>query len=260
MEYLQWVKGSVVVACGFMIALLSSAVHSQNSVVVIPMSGDDLQPLANIVTVAKQNGDFSDPIAAVDSITNASAANPYLIVIAPGTYTLAARLVLKDHVSITGSGAEATKLVGDTASTDLNAASALVEVAESTRLANLSITNSASSGNVATGVAVPASTTATVSGVAIAVDGGSNANVGMVVEAGAAATVAGGTITTDDNVNNIDFGIYAVATNNSVIASDLQISSSFAISSGGSGSIALCGFVVVLPDEVLDSSCGLAPF
>ena len=70
-------------------SLASSAfVMAQNRVVVIPMSGDDLEPLANIITVAKNNGDFTNPIDAMNSISDASETNPYLIVIAPGVYDI----------------------------------------------------------------------------------------------------------------------------------------------------------------------------
>ena len=100
---------------------LSVTAQAHNKVVVIPMAGDDLQPLANIVTVAKANGDFSDPIAALNSIPTSgpkapSASNTYLIVIAPGTYLLASRLEMREYISIAGSGQQATTLNGSVSS------------------------------------------------------------------------------------------------------------------------------------------------
>lgn len=94
-----------------LLSLTSSHALAQVKVVVIPMSGDDSKPLKNIVSVAKANGDFSDPIAALASITDASLNNPYLIVIAPGEYTLAEKLIMKEWVSVSGSGEAATTLV-----------------------------------------------------------------------------------------------------------------------------------------------------
>ncbi len=60
---------------------------------------------ANIVIVAKSGGDFIDPIAAVNSITDASAANPYLIKVMPGIYDLgSASMQMKEYVDVEGSG------------------------------------------------------------------------------------------------------------------------------------------------------------
>lgn len=91
--------------------LFSGIAIAQNKVVVIPMSGDDLKPLANVITVSKQNGDFSDPIAAVNSITDSSITNPYIVVIAPGVYNLGStQLVIPSFVSLVGSGPKITVL------------------------------------------------------------------------------------------------------------------------------------------------------
>jgi hypothetical protein len=81
--------------------------------------------LKNIVTVAKSNGDFTDPVTAVDSISDASSTNPYLVVIGPGVYTISRTLVMKSYVHIAGSGRHFTTLTG-TISTDSEATSAIV--------------------------------------------------------------------------------------------------------------------------------------
>ena len=60
---------------------------------------------ANVVVVAKSGGDFPDPIAALNSITDASATNPYLLKVMPGIYDLgSAALFMKEYVDIEGSG------------------------------------------------------------------------------------------------------------------------------------------------------------
>jgi hypothetical protein len=67
---------------------------------------------ANVVIVAKSGGDFTDPIAAVNSITDASAAKPYLVKIMPGVYDLGtASLQMKEYVDVEGSGAENTVIM-----------------------------------------------------------------------------------------------------------------------------------------------------
>lgn len=66
---------------------------------------------ANVIVVAKNGGDFTNPIAALDSIADASAANPYLIKIMPGVYDLGTDcLRAKGYVDIEGSGKDVTKI------------------------------------------------------------------------------------------------------------------------------------------------------
>jgi hypothetical protein len=118
-------------------AAFSMGAHAQTKVVAIPMSGDDLKPLANIITVAKENGDFDGPVAAINAIGNslpiANEENPYLIVIAPGVYNLSEQLVMKEYVSVSGSGQHVIKLTGSIASSG-GTSSALVVGKDNTSL------------------------------------------------------------------------------------------------------------------------------
>jgi pectin methylesterase-like acyl-CoA thioesterase len=65
---------------------------------------------ANIVWVATSGGDYTSVTAALASISDASALNPYLIKVAPGVYTGTA--TLKAYVDIEGSGQGITILRG----------------------------------------------------------------------------------------------------------------------------------------------------
>ena len=65
-------------------------------------------------------------MAAVASITDASALNRYLVVIGPGVYTLSQPLVMKDYVSVAGSGQETTILSGAIGSDNEGSSSAIV--------------------------------------------------------------------------------------------------------------------------------------
>ncbi len=68
---------------------------------------------SNVITVAKYDGDFDNPIDAIDSISDASRSNPYLVSVSPGVYNLGTTLLyMKSHVSLVGAGQKATYIVG----------------------------------------------------------------------------------------------------------------------------------------------------
>ena len=161
-------------------------VSAHNKVVVIPMSGDDLQPLANIITVAKANGDFTNPITALNSIPTSgpnvpSASRPYLIVIAPGKYTLGSRLIMREYVSIAGSGQQATILSGSISSSTSNATAALVQGSNHAVFSDLKIENVlSSSGSIAIGLYLGSVfNTLTVENVELFVSGATDQNIGI---------------------------------------------------------------------------------
>lgn len=58
----------------------------------------------NVIYVAKEGGDFTDPGQAVNSITDASASNRYLVVIAPGEYEGGSQLSTQPYIDVAGSG------------------------------------------------------------------------------------------------------------------------------------------------------------
>lgn len=123
------------------ILFLSNTVAAEK-VVVIPLNS--AKKLMNVVTVSAKGGDFTDPVAAVKSITDAAAANPYLVLIGPGIYTLTQTLVMKPFVTISGSGQDATTLTGAISSSTV-ATSAIVSGADNATLSNLTIVNTGGS-------------------------------------------------------------------------------------------------------------------
>ena len=62
----------------------------------------------NVLVVAKSGGNYNTITDALDSITDNTANNRYLIWVAPGTFT--ERVTLKDYVDIEGAGELATKI------------------------------------------------------------------------------------------------------------------------------------------------------
>ncbi|MBU0944870.1 MAG: hypothetical protein KJ804_00275 [Proteobacteria bacterium] len=124
-------------------SLSSAAAH--NKVVVIPLHS--ASKLANVVTVSLQGGDFTSPVAAVNSITDAGPTNPYVVLIGPGVYTLTETLVMKEYVSVMGTGEQSTKLTGaiSTISFDVDASSAIVSGADNVTLSDLTVENTGGS-------------------------------------------------------------------------------------------------------------------
>ena len=64
--------------------------------------------LGNVVRVAQSGGDFASIQAALDSVTTASAASPFLVLVGPGVF--AERVVMKPFVDVQGSGEGVTRI------------------------------------------------------------------------------------------------------------------------------------------------------
>ncbi len=77
---------------------------------------------ARVVWVAESGGDFTSVGAALASIGDNGPATPYVVRIAPGTYTEPGGIDLLDHVDLEGSGAGVTVLECECASGDSSAA------------------------------------------------------------------------------------------------------------------------------------------
>ncbi|MCD6344751.1 MAG: hypothetical protein J7M17_04005, partial [Anaerolineae bacterium] len=69
---------------------------------------------ANVIMVAQSGGDYTSVQAAIDSITDAAADNPYLVWVAPGVYN--ETVTMKPYVHLQGAGQEAT-VITSTATT-----------------------------------------------------------------------------------------------------------------------------------------------
>ena len=64
--------------------------------------------IQNVIYVAKSGAAYTSIQAAIDSISNAEAANPYLVWIAPGVYS--ERVTLKPYINLEGAGEHLTKI------------------------------------------------------------------------------------------------------------------------------------------------------
>ena len=90
------------------LSLSTTNSNAGNKVVVIPVFGETTPNIENVITVAKSGGDFTNPIEAVNSITDATANKPYTIFVAPGVYSISKPVVLSPYISLTGSGQNTT--------------------------------------------------------------------------------------------------------------------------------------------------------
>lgn len=101
---------------------LGSHSHGVNDVVGLATALDGkANRYANVIVVAKSGGDFTSPLDAVNSITDASSTNPYLVKIMPGVYEIppASFINVPAYVDIEGSGPGVTKITGVTVGSPL---------------------------------------------------------------------------------------------------------------------------------------------
>ena len=214
-----------------------STVTAHNKVVVIPMSGDDLKPLKNLISVAKQNGDFNNPIAAVNSITNASVSNPYLVVIAPGIYDLGnATLTLKPYISIQGSGVDITTI----RSAGTTAEHATVKVVAHSSISDSTILNN-STGSVHTIGVIAGGEDARLSSCKIIASNPSFQTTGFAMDAGNNQSIALERIEINVPSGN-NFGVSSLATS-FVQDSSLRINNSEIVVEGAGTGIGRIGIV-----------------
>ena len=109
---------------------------------------------ARTLIVAASGGDFTSVQAAVNSITDASATNPYLIWIAPGVY--AETVTLKPYVHLQGAGRDVTVLQGSITDDDGSPTDKATLILDSnTSVRDLTVNNSGSSGQTRVGILVP---------------------------------------------------------------------------------------------------------
>ncbi|MHB8790930.1 MAG: pectinesterase [Desulfobulbaceae bacterium] len=151
-----------------MAILFFSQAAAADKVVVIPPDSEK-KTLLTVVTVAAGDADFTDPAAAVNSITDASAAKPYLVQIDAGVYTLTQTLIMKPFVHIAGAGKDATTLTGAISTVSYDASSALVSGADNATLCDLTIENT---GGGAIAIAIYNNSSPTIQDVIVTASGG----------------------------------------------------------------------------------------
>jgi len=136
--------------------------------------------LGNIVYVAKSGGDFDTITAALNSIgTSATAANPYLIRVAPGVYT--EQVTMKEFVSIEGAGEGVTIIKWTGSSGDLWGSGTCETVLGASNAELRYLTVQSDGGNAVTSAMGIRNhgTSPTLSHLTISVSGGTENNIGI---------------------------------------------------------------------------------
>ncbi len=171
-----------------------------------------------VLTVAKANGDYtrvSDALAAIGTTLPASGATrPYLIKVAPGTYTETATLAMKDHVDLEGSGQGTTTITCACASatnpySDAGARVTLRAAGPNlhTEIRNITIVNTG--GNLYSFAIFTGGTSAgelSLRNVSVTATGGTNRNQG-VVNISSSPSMADMTILASGGITSINHGV-----------------------------------------------------
>lgn len=154
---------------------------------------------ARALVVAASGGDFTTVQAAVNSITDASAATPYLIWIAPGVY--AETVTLKPYVHLQGAGRDVTVLQGSITDDDGNPVDKATLILDShTSARDLTVNNTGSSGHTRVSVLVPiGKSDVLLNNLAVATSGTANSSytvwiAGRATLENVTATASGGTV------------------------------------------------------------------
>jgi hypothetical protein len=95
----------------------------------------------NVVVVAKSGGDFTSVAAALSSITDAAADNPYLVRVMPGVYTETDLVTVKSYVHVQGSGPLVTVVTSARTGGSPNNVAATVDLLNNGRLSDVTIRN-----------------------------------------------------------------------------------------------------------------------
>ena len=107
------------------------------------LQAEKMPGYAGVVVVAKSGGDYTTVQAAIDSLTHATADNPYLVWVAPGVYN--EMVIMKPYVHLQGAGQETTVISSNASSSGWPPTKATLVLTRSTSLRDLTV------GNVGTG-------------------------------------------------------------------------------------------------------------
>jgi hypothetical protein len=138
--------------------------------------GTDYQ---NVVIVAQSGGDYTSVQAAIDSITDAAAGNPYLVWVAPGVYE--EQVTMKPYVHLQGAGQEATVISSTASGSASPPTQATLVLASDTSLRDLTVGNSGAANSTVALLASPGIARTLVADVTARALGGAYSNYAIVL-------------------------------------------------------------------------------
>jgi len=127
----------------------------------------------NVVIVAQSGGDYTNVQAAIDSISDAAADNPYLVWVAPGVYS--ETVTMKPYVHLQGAG-QGAAIITSTISTDATYSQATLKLASDASLRDLTVGNGGKNGYQIAILATTGTTRTLVSDVTARVQGSGGYN------------------------------------------------------------------------------------
>lgn len=116
---------------------------------------------ANVIVVAQSGGNYTSVAAALNSISNPSADNRYLVWVAPGTYTESELVRVQRYVHLRGAGPNVSVVTSARTGASLNSNAATASLDDNGRISDLTIRNSGS-GTFGIGIWSDAATRASV--------------------------------------------------------------------------------------------------
>ena len=120
--------------------LCAAEAVAADKVVVVPLFKNST--IKNVITVAQEGGDFSDPVAALNSISDATSSNQYLVFVGPGEYTVSSAVKMKSYVHLMGAGQKVTTIKGAVSSPNISDDSAIIAGATNAQISDMKILNS----------------------------------------------------------------------------------------------------------------------
>ncbi|QLQ01316.1 MAG: hypothetical protein HZY78_06860 [Burkholderiaceae bacterium] len=178
----------------------------------------------NLIVVAKSGGQFTSIQAALNSISDAAAANRYLVYVAPGEY--AERVTMKPFVDIEGAGELVTRIVN-------SSPSSTVMGANDSELRFLTVENRGASSQ-AIGIQNIA-TSPRLTHVSVLISGGASSNTGISNINASATVMKSVTVRIDPAVAAVSTGI-EISSGASAVMNDVAVN----ITGGGNASGMTC--------------------